>query len=174
MLLIILAIALWIVGWSFGEVPKYSYYREYGWKSLCCWALALAFVFVALVVGSGIAKDQSRVEKTQLGSLQDNRVIDGHFVLGSGTIGENPAYTYYENLGGSQYRQRILEDDGQYPITVVEDTDQPYVEKQIYGATKGLSLWGLWPAVPDRTMSVTFHVPKGSVVQNYTLNSRNE
>ena len=136
-------------------------------------ALLVAFCLVAtgLVVGYNKAENIDYIASSELGNLQDNSQLHGRFVLGTGTIDEYPAYTYYKKLGENQYQQKKLRDDGGINIVVFEDSDKPRVDTIQSGKEPYWGLFGYWWGY-DSTLQIEFHVPKGSVVNNVTLDAK--
>lgn len=140
----------------------------------------IGFATAALVVMMSLygfaygLQHQNKTEfyaQSELGSLQDQSNIQGHFFLGSGTIDEKPAYSYYKKIADNQYQLRQLVDDGGTPIIVFEDTDKPYV-KTVHTKSDGyFGLWGfMWGH--ESLDQFEFHVPKGSIVRNITLDAK--
>ena len=168
LLIILIAVVLF-----FAKGTKESY-----WDGITItgigWITALTATFF-LLYGFGYGLEhQKKTEfyaQSELGSLQDQSNIQGRFFLGSGTIDEKPAYSYYKKIGDNQYQLRQLVDDGGTPIVVFEDSDKPYV-KTVHTKSDGyFGAWGfMWGH--ESLDQFEFHVPKGSIVQNVTLDAK--
>lgn len=104
------------------------------------------------------------VESTsKLAALQDGHSSYGSFFLGSGSYNEAPAFFYYERHGKDVY---TLEHAYAEYATVVETDDAPRVE---YLEEKSDHPFWAIPVAPESF--VTFYVPRGSVMSNYSLDA---
>jgi len=120
-------------------------------------------LFVSLSIGYSQPKTQV-ITSTGIASLQDVNTVKGKFFLGSGTIDGKQVFSYYEEVGENQYK---LQQQPAELSTVIEDGGT-YVAF-VSNVTKD-SIWYLSPSItqPD----VYFHVPKASVLNEFTLDSK--
>lgn len=102
--------------------------------------------------------------KTPLVALQDNTTSRGSFFLGSGSIQGEMRYFYFRQEGVG-YK---AESKPAYSSLIVEDEEKaPYlVEYHWRFINPNAWKWGL---EPNTTRDDEFHIPKGSILRNYTL-----
>lgn len=159
-------------------IAMLPFYDE--WLDPFTWITAGALPTIILVVGVvvgfifGWQPDPQPYPKTYLANLQDTSSVYGRFMLGSGTIGEYPAFAYYTQTGKSEYRyKQLVERPGTAPVVVFTDEEKrPYL-KSLTDCKKprGSRLWiaPLW-----KTCSIVqqeFHVPKNSIIRNFKLDA---
>src|SRR5438128_1490919 len=90
-------------------------------------AIVLGLI-ISFIVGCSVSYPNTADTATsQLADLHDTTYIQGSFVLGTGYINSVYTYSYYKTVGLNQYQHSTLEDQGNFPIIVVEDTQKnPY------------------------------------------------
>ena len=155
------------------EISNLKYY------SIVAALLLIAFGLCFLMIQGGIAFfkwtgyyiehedgiDISTVN-TSIASLKDSSSIHGSFFLGCGGVSSRMYYVYYE--GETSYRlKRVDVDDA----TIYMDEDnRPYISKitkrSRYKNGYGDISYGAFSIV-----TYEFHVPKGSIVTDYVLDS---
>lgn len=103
------------------------------------------------------------VSDTPIKSLNDGSKISGRFALGSGSIRESPQFVYYA-VDGPGYRLRTVPAGD---TLVIEDTEtDPYIST-FEVRKEGCIFHGYYPA----GNTYVFHVPKGTITVDYTLDS---
>jgi len=124
---------------------------------------------VAASIGGG--NTYAYTAKSELGALGDINQMGGSFFLGSGMLEGKQYFTYYKKVGDNQYQLRNIEATSSYPtVTVVQDaTSTPYAETTENVLKPGFELWGL---VSGNIETVTFHVPVGTIKNNFVLDAQ--
>jgi hypothetical protein len=109
-----------------------------------------------LIGGAGAGNEWTTTQP--IASLNDDSAISGRFILGSGTIKENPVYVYYsvEPDGGM-----ILHTLSASSTRIYEDSNEPYLK-----TNNKQMLFG------NVINSYEFHVPNNTVMRYYELDSR--
>lgn len=109
-------------------------------------------------------------EEHALIAISDGSHTAGRFFLGSGTVGAEERFTYYKAKGGT-----TLDGKGIYTLesqpaklSTVQFTDgrPKVVTKHMNGGNFWLAPW------PNYSETYEFHVPEGSIVQNYQLDAQ--
>lgn len=137
--------------------------------------LAIMFASIAsvvLIVCALSFSGERAVVSKELRSMQDGSEISGNFFLGTGTIDEDPHFTYYVVDGEAARLESV---PAKY-AKIVEGADRPRLER---GCTKFTETWWNWP-VPsffDNNIDCggaeyTFYVPENSIVNNYRLDAQ--
>ena len=114
-------------------------------------------------------KLKTDILKTPLEALQDNGSVHGSFFLGSGYVGESMKYVYYSMNGDSSYSLHEVS----HRFASVKYTDgppfmeihEPKIDKSDFGSRFALREL-------DNEWRVVFHVPRGSIKNDYNLNAQ--
>lgn len=122
------------------------------------------FGLIANIACSGpIGFHYTKYDSIELQSLGTNSEIHGSFFLGIGGVGERTAYHYYAKTeDGGFYEDSVSTSRA----TVYETDGVPHVE--ILRRESNNDLWLISPDNEYRDR-YAFYVPRGSVVQTYTL-----
>ncbi len=130
--------------------------------------IVLFFVFIVGGMISGHSPDKvtSSTHTYQLEALTTGAPsLSGHFFLGSGTLGSTPEYQYVVKRDGAYYSEQTPSEgvptfatkDGSAYVTVTTKTE--YANWFFPGYKIPL----------DKPDSYAFHIPAGSIVQNYNI-----
>jgi hypothetical protein len=122
-------------------------------------AAAVLMFFVSVPIGAVFGYD-TPTENQRLVSLTDeHNAFGGHFFLGSGVIGSDPAYTFYTVEKGSA---RQLHQEKASDVNVFEDTTDPYV---VWASDDCVSHHPLivWCVPISHRRLLEIHVPSGSI-----------
>ncbi len=142
------------------EEPAFSF----GFAIIGVFALLIGFAFAGpSTVNQNPPVDHvDSISHTDLLAVGDSDTVHGSFFLGSGVINGHQTITYVQDNGGwssvgqvSASYSRIYEDDPAVPYMVYK---QPYAHH-----------WWLVPWSLPMTGWYEFHVPSGSVVQNFNI-----
>jgi hypothetical protein len=98
-----------------------------------------------------------------IAALQDNSSTSGSFFLGSGSIDDQAVFYYYAANNGEYSLLHTIADN--VIITETDDTPQVYYWKAVSDNK-------FWYVGGFAHCSPTFHVPKGSIISNYTLDAQ--
>jgi hypothetical protein len=94
---------------------------------------------------------------TPIFSLSDGALVHGDFMLGSGSVNSVPSYIYYTRAGGGYILNTV---PASRSIIYMDEQTSPFVVKTANSCkTAG------FPA------TYVFHIPNGSVVNRYNLDS---
>lgn len=134
------------------------------WVSLI---LAIAVGFLGVVLGLNFPNASTTATHTyRLEALTTGTSSSGSFFLGSGTIGNKHEYQFVINKDGAYYSEHI-DSDGVPTYENKKSSKAWVVEK----TTNYYTTW-IFPgvkALTESTTSYVFHIPKGSVVQNFNI-----
>ena len=174
-LVYILCAAAFLIPIGFGI---YCYYEfgELGYSIMNViigWFIAFLVLVLITAVMSVCAENcdkiESRTEQITMHALSDSQNIEGCFgFLGSGYVDEKLTY-YYVIQGKDEYGRECFEvksveaeDAG---IVYISDTEKPYMLQSYYVYDSGFfdSIFG------EQVGKIYFYVPKGSIVENYTI-----
>lgn len=104
-----------------------------------------------------------RTESTKIASLRGESGVSGSFILGSGSINEEPQYIYLEKVGDNQYIQRTI------PATdlVLEENDtiEPSIRWDIQRHSN-LWIFPWWVTAPGDKKIV---VPSNTLVKEFII-----
>lgn len=103
---------------------------------------------------------------TPISIINDSASVEGHFVLGSGSVEGKNVYKYYEPQSNGSDLLKQIDADG---VQVFQDSDTPYLTH--LGHCTGPRDW-FWPCNDQgygRTIEI--HVPKGSMQTSSTLDA---
>lgn len=103
--------------------------------------------------------------QSELLTLQDSTGTGGSFFLGTGTVDEEASFFYYEKLERGAHLTSI---DADQAIIIEEDIDKPYLEVLVGKSDN--TLW-LVDFLAEKH-AYEFHIPKGSIVTNYSLDAQ--
>jgi heme/copper-type cytochrome/quinol oxidase subunit 2 len=125
------------------------------------WAITIIFVIIVATAGGFIGSNGAGNQWTTIqpiASLNDDSSISGRFMLGSGSIDEDPVYVYYsvEQDGGMMLR--TLKADN---AKIYEDSNEPY-----------LKVFNTQMVFGNVYQKYEFHVPNDTVVRYYNLDSK--
>jgi hypothetical protein len=136
--------------------------------------LLLPLGAVATIIGMLLGADVPRAGKIansyKLAAFRDSVETNGRFFLGSGSIEGKLVYRYYIDNGNGSYSASSLNPTASsspaMDVVIFEDStpDTAYLE-MIREESAPHSKWKLAPS--DQTQHWRFHVPKGTVVQNF-------
>jgi len=173
MIWILIALAITVV---FG-IAAYLF-DDYDWAeyTASCFFFTM-IVAVILMVGSTFFASsgaEHKVSTYPLVQLNDGNHLKGSFFLGSGVIDDRMGYNYYErHPDGSMTLESVDARDAK----VIEQPGDARVVEDLKCNWRGGSIRSI-PFVHfldceglQETVSWTFYVPPGSVLNNYTLNA---
>ena len=118
---------------------------------------------VAMAVGYFPGQHATQHERIDLVALQDNVGAEGRFFLGTGYI-ENKLNYFYYRKDGDAYRADKETADG--AVIYQDEISQPYL--LTYYSSFNHSFWYFF-GFPSKSQRSQFHVPKGSIKENFTL-----
>jgi hypothetical protein len=95
---------------------------------------------------------------TAIISLNDGSELSGSFMLGSGSISEDPVFVFYK-AGKKGYKLETL--PAEYTEIIEDENNSPYLRTNMIQYFGGLSTWD----------SFEFHVPKNTIVRTMDLDS---
>jgi hypothetical protein len=117
-------------------------------------AVALGGIYYMTYLNSNTPCSQAPiVTKTDIYSLNDEAILQGKFILGSGYIVSHPVYVYYEQISGGYMLKTAPAVNS---IIYMDQEIEPYV------------VVSEWKCAP---ISYIFHIPNNSVVHQYNLDS---
>jgi hypothetical protein len=164
---IVIGFILWFVYdeggyWSSAEQ---KWHNDASWALWCLGllvGLSLFFTGVAINKGSHykVVPPHTRAE-WDIFSSGDTTGVSGHFVLGSGSMNEDPIYAYYYPVGPHSYKQGWVYADYS---TIVEDAKPGHAYIRQTGSNGKWEFWGFRHGTNDH---YDIHVPKGSVIQQH-------
>lgn len=130
---------------------------------------------LAIMLGGGIATgigviatqeiNEQASHEASLATLRSSQGISGSFFLGSGSIGSDMYYFYYESDGGNRYSPRQRRAGG--GVYVYEE-DRKDASVQIFEWHFKRN-WMRFFAFGPEGETTRFRVPKGSILQGYVL-----
>lgn len=131
----------------------------------------ISFMFSGIVglvlafgIGLFIPKMTFTHQQIELAAMQDGIQTSGQFFLGSGSVDEETYYLFYAKTGETSY---VMDKRTTNTSTIFEDEEhEPYLTD--YDQVFRTDLW-LWIALPTLSRRSEFHIPKGSVLQNFRL-----
>lgn len=169
MIIIIICVIIGIIIGLCGSDPVVQ------WISGAVGGIILGF-FLALFIGAvaytGV--EWRPVSSTPLVSLADGAGIEGRFsFLGSGFIGDAQEFTWYEKSGDNAFVRKSV-DAGSATVHYLQSGRKPYYTyNETVPTPKGfIQPWGLQVARVGEDYSYDFYIPKGSIVQDYTLDNK--
>ena len=133
------------------------------------------FTFVLFLIMLGFASHWNTLERsntfgvTYICSLSANSDVSGNFCLGSGTINEKSYYYYLANTEKGYMMQKV---EANTPAYIKEDCEnKPFIEFTKYNCVKQnwFSKLLFEKEFFNEDREVVIHVPKGTVVKNYTV-----
>lgn len=118
----------------------------------------------ALLIGLTLPKQWIGPESVQLASLRGNDSVNGHFFLGTGSIGTEQYYFFYEEAGQG-YRPGKIK---------VADNVAIFEEKRLNGEARWYTYRFTnpsfkWIALHTTQYRYEFIIPEGSLKKNFTL-----
>lgn len=130
-------------------------------------SIVIGFV-IGLIIGFGIKHETIEVENVvYLETINDNNNINGNFFLGSGNINGVWKYTYYYRDGDAYYLEQINANG--VPIKYTDDL--PRIEWiETVRTDASINKWSIRPV--RKPHNFTIYIPKGSILQNYSLDAR--
>jgi hypothetical protein len=152
----------WPEGYE-SKAPKKAW-----WGRSWSWFAGLGGVLLGSLIAFMIADANPdtqalEYEDTQIVALQDGSGVEGGGFLTLNTIGTKHEYIYYVRNDDGSFEQKQMDTAS---VKVFEEAvEQPYL-REVRGKSKDL-----WHVDVGR-IGWEFHVPKGSVVQNYTLDAK--
>lgn len=101
-------------------------------------------------------------------SLQDNNGVNGEFYLGSGYVENRMKYIFYYKLGDNEYKMMSVD----YDAATIKYTDEkPFIVINELCPTDALiNKFAYDFNINSKTYVI--HVPKGSILNNYSLDSQ--
>lgn len=156
-----LVVAVVVDEWDFGE-PGIAIFFGFLFGSIGAF---LAGSMLNLL-GAWIVGDHSELEvKHELLALSDTTGPSGSFFLGTGSVNEEASFFYYEKLERGAHLTHVDADDA---IIIEEsDLDEPYVDVLVQHSNN--TFWFSDFIAEDE--SYEFHIPKGSIATNYSLDA---
>lgn len=136
----------------FGMFGMVSSKRPAFWCISITVVLTIVFSCILLIPGFGM----SWTTQTDIHSLKDNSMIHGRFFLGSGSIDSVPVYVYYYQLPSGGYKLSTVPVDK--TVIFMDENSNPYLKTTEY---KFANIY----------YEYEFHVPNGTIVEEYLLNS---
>lgn len=133
------------------------------------------FWFIFLGVAGACSEDvytNTTSKNVQIKSISPNSNTKGSFILGCGTIGTNDYYYFMKNTKYGYKVEKISIDGNVY---IKDDANKiPTIETISKGTTTNFGkFFKLFIKVDTDTMyqhvATVFHLPKGSIVENYTV-----
>lgn len=103
---------------------------------------------------------------TRISVVNDSSSVEGHFILGTGSVDGKNVYKYYEPQSDGSNTLEQTDADG---VRVFQDTDSPYLTRR--GNCDGPRDW-FWPCDNDGYGTVLeIHVPEGSISNQTRLDA---
>lgn len=127
-----------------------------------------AGIFFSLAAQSMLPTHYVEAKRVKLLSLRDRTAVEGFFVLGTGSIKQVEYYAYYRAAGNGMKKDWV-------PVassTIVETDSDPelVIYKNVYKQDWYWYLGGkILPSKDQALYLYELHVPKGTVVQKFTL-----
>lgn len=123
-----------------------------------CWFVM--FVFTQFLPTMWVTENT-----VKLVSLRDKSVVEGSFMLGSGSIGEKDYFVYYREWGSGFKKEKLPAENS----VIFEDSQVAtlVVKKQIY--EEGWMNSFLIRRDGMSVRSYEFHVPKGTIIQKFSV-----
>lgn len=143
------------------------------WKSTADYLLSAFFgafcgLGAAIIIGLFLPTESYVSQETLLAAIQDGSQTTGSFFLGSGRIEEGTYYFFYAKAGEHSY---VMDKRSTSNAVIVEDDPaQPYLREYAIRFLDDRSYYFGLPLHPPPP--VEFHIPKGSILQNYRLDLR--
>lgn len=117
---------------------------------------------IASFIGYAFPQRAEPSDRYELVALRDNIGMSGSFFLGTGSIDQEITYFFYRKEGTGFKADKVSN------AVIFEDEEtQPYVQK--YDSEFKNSFWDIF-VFPMKEYPTEIHIPKGSILQNYTLN----
>jgi hypothetical protein len=108
---------------------------------------------------------QKYEENTTIYSLRTIDSISGSFVLGTGSVGSDTYYAYYTQASDGAYSINKLEAD---QVKIYMDRDSGGVLTKVWGKIDDENLAKHWGWSETIFSHYEFHLPYGSLVQEYS------
>lgn len=170
MIWIILAVlAAVFITWRYA--PEALYHKPWlsklGYFSMYLAGCLITAFFINAFISFGSPEMQiDGYDQKPLANLVDNNGVSGRFFLGSGTIDSTQYYAFYTGDNETGYSLE-KEPASLSKVFMIEEGQEPFWRTNyISPKNKWLVLFGKY----DKSYS--FHVPKGSIVNNYTLDAQ--
>lgn len=132
-------------------------------KGFFCFALG---ALVALVAGIFVP-NSTVTERKELVALRNIEGLEGTFLFMSGSFNHEYVYSYWYQDGAGGYRRDEVGDEA-YDVVVYEDATAEDSHLLVSWKTCEGSLWAI--CLPPVGKWYEFHIPPGSLVQQYSLN----
>jgi len=133
----------------------------------------ITFILFLALCGIGSAGKTFEKSKTfgvtYICSLSSNSDVSGSFCLGSGTVNEKSYYYYMANTDKGYMMSKV---EATTPAYIKEDCEsKPFIEFTRYNCTKQnwFSKLLFEKEFFNEDREVVIHVPKGTVIKNYTV-----
>jgi hypothetical protein len=153
--------------------------EDRGFYTFCglVWGAVIGFL-LSLVIGCFVYADKEvrQHEPVPMVNVADNMGgIHGQFFLGSGSIDQQPVYSWYEEVGENNFVQRSVAVD--YATIHYTDEDPHYVYSKEYHSSNP-DFWQKWILNPNGEEidyfyeHYDFYIPKGSIKPVYELDAK--
>lgn len=124
---------------------------------------SIVTISIGSIIGVFLPQEPIFEKRYELVALQDSTSVNGHFFLGTGSVDEVMKYYFYRKEGSgfrsdsADANNAVIFEDS--PSTPYADFYMPAFKHKVSG----------WIAIPWKDRPTEFHVPSGSILQNYTL-----
>lgn len=126
---------------------------------------------VILTIATRFIPESSYITETKhvnyIYSLQDNSNVNGTFILGGGSVKEEPVYTYYIKTNAGYMLTNIKSE-----LCAIQESDKikhSIVTRKNVFINNNLRRWLIEPrATPEHIV----YVPNGTIIRNFNLDSK--
>lgn len=123
---------------------------------------------IGFVISYSLPSKREIVKTTYiLESFEDNHSTDGNFFIGSGIIEEKTKYVFYYKKDDF-YKLEMIDNENSY-IKYIKDSSKPRVEEFKTTDTK---CFRNYFAFDSDEYKYIIYVPKGTIKQNYSLDTK--
>jgi hypothetical protein len=122
---------------------------------------------IASCLGSVYQTAESPLPKEELISMRSSEGLTGSFVFGTGSIQDTSSFKFYvKNANGSFSKKSLAADD---KVQIFEDQPEGVGYRQTFVSVCENVRYPHWVVCEQHTIRHELHVPKGSVVQSFTV-----
>lgn len=125
-------------------------------------------LIIGLSMGASVATVQLQTKHEKLVALRDTTATTGSFFLGSGSVNDNLTYFYYADKGTAGIQPGQVAPDLNDHVAFYEDSTPQTANLDVY-ETRSVK-HSRWYITSNNDTTYKFHLPKDSILQNYTLN----
>lgn len=182
MILLYILLALCVIISTIAAVKEYEYWGlglasvTFAFTGIFTGAISMLILVAASGIGQSMNTTQSSTTRSEnLVSIQDGKGIDGKFYGGlfltRGYIQDTQQFSYYQKNGNGSYKlDKRPADRSTIWMDATPETARVDITDSIYTCTEGW--WYFCPAQRGEFAHADFHIPPGSIKEEYTLDTQ--